>query len=705
MFSFFIVVKQTFFFYIINAHFINPSAKTIPMKLINPERFILILLISIINAAGSAQQPTWQRIDSLSERLKNYKPACTQPCIGDSSKVRTLLILGSEYIFRNKDSTIFLNKEALQLAKQINWQAGIAAGYHSLAYAFEKTGDYDSAKSYYLKSIHIADNIEDSGTKEERAAIKPSKSRALGNVGMSYIREGDYSTGLDYYFQSLKIEQELNNNAGISKDLILIGAVFDELGDTQKALDYYFQALKIERTLNNLNRLSAVLGNIGVTYTSLNDLDKALQYHAEGLKVAEAWGDKARIAGMLANIGEVYYKKADFKNAETNLLRGLALAQQVGDKYTIGKIINNIGLVCLYTGRYNEAKKFFLKGLLYADSTNDLDGARWSNENLSKVYEHDGDYNQALAYYKKAMSLKDTLLNDTNRKTILAKEINFKFERKQDSLKTIQLRKDAVTKKEIEKQKVIRNSVIAITCSIGLLGFFGFRNFRNNRKREKAELSQQVAETEMKALRAQMNPHFLFNALSSIQSFLLNNQSSDANIYLLKFKELIRLVLENSMYREVALAEDMKALELYMQLERIRSLQPFSYHINIDKKLNPEQTAIPPLILQPFVENAIWHGLQPRTKAGGHIEISVSKKDNHLNCIVEDNGVGRTADAYMQKISPFKKESLGIKLTEERLKIINELRKAKAHFNITDLFSPEHEPCGTRVELTLPLSV
>jgi two-component sensor histidine kinase len=250
--------------------------------------------------------------------------------------------------------------------------------------------------------------------------------------------------------------------------------------------------------------------------------------------------------------------------------------------------------------------------------------------------------------------------------------------------------------------------ILAVAGVIALSSIFIFNFYKRKRyavqKQRETTLSLKVSETEMKALWSQMNPHFLFNALSSIQSFLMSNQPEDANNYLLKFKELVRRVLENSMLKEITLQDDLKTLELYMELENIRLDYPFTFQFHIGDKIDPEQVLIPPLILQPFVENAIWHGLQPKADAGGYICISIQQNDNNLLCIVEDNGVGRGNSKSKEKLTTFKKDSLGIKLTEERLKIINKQRNTKAYFNIIDLFTNENKPCGTRVELVLPLN-
>ncbi len=165
----------------------------------------------------------------------------------------------------------------------------------------------------------------------------------------------------------------------------------------------------------------------------------------------------------------------------------------------------------------------------------------------------------------------------------------------------------------------------------------------------------------------------------------------------------MRLVLENSQHAEVPLNEDMQALELYMQLESIRLKHPFTYQFHIDESVDIENDSIPPLILQPFVENAIWHGLQYKTESG-HINIYISKKDNALYATVEDNGVGRDMSKQVAQPMLLKKESLGMKLTEERLKILNELKNVKAQFDITDLFTNDNKAAGTKVELSLPLA-
>lgn len=197
-----------------------------------------------------------------------------------------------------------------------------------------------------------------------------------------------------------------------------------------------------------------------------------------------------------------------------------------------------------------------------------------------------------------------------------------------------------------------------------------------------------------------MNPHFIFNSLQSIQSFISKREPEDAEKHLVKFSKLMRLVLDNSLHREVSIEKDMEALDLYLELESLRVTPPFTYQIKVDETIDIEMESIPPLILQPFVENAIKHGLLSKGNQG-HISIRIDKVNNNLICTIEDNGIGR--NVVEQQKTADKKSSLGIKLTWDRLRIMYHLKKGRANLNIVDLFSNDNKPAGNKVELSIPM--
>ncbi|MBK8228389.1 MAG: histidine kinase [Flavobacteriales bacterium] len=198
-------------------------------------------------------------------------------------------------------------------------------------------------------------------------------------------------------------------------------------------------------------------------------------------------------------------------------------------------------------------------------------------------------------------------------------------------------------------------------------------------------------------LRTQMNPHFIFNALNSINSYVQENERDLASGFLTKFARLMRLVLENSRYNEVPLEQDLDALRLYIELEQVRTNGKFDYSIEVDAAIDQAETMVPPLVMQPFVENAIWHGIS-RKEGKGHIKLIVRKYPNRLTMSVEDDGVGRGASStHPAPDGAPPKSSLGTTITQDRLSLLGKQRGGEAGFRFMDL-----EP-GTRVEVELPI--
>jgi LytS/YehU family sensor histidine kinase len=232
---------------------------------------------------------------------------------------------------------------------------------------------------------------------------------------------------------------------------------------------------------------------------------------------------------------------------------------------------------------------------------------------------------------------------------------------------------------------------------------YRIRREQQVRQRE-AELREQTAEMEMKALRAQVNPHFIFNSLQSIHLFIQKHDHEHAGKYLLKFSGLIRLVLENSEHKEIPLAEELKALELYMQLEQLRVRNGFDYHFDITDGLDPEAVYVPPLLLQPFVENSIWHGLHHRASKGA-IWLRFGKRADMLEIELKDNGAAApdNVDPGAQPMNSEKRKSMGTSITRQRLELLNRSRAAQSVIQLEDIRDAEGTYAGKRVFVRIPL--
>lgn len=221
------------------------------------------------------------------------------------------------------------------------------------------------------------------------------------------------------------------------------------------------------------------------------------------------------------------------------------------------------------------------------------------------------------------------------------------------------------------------------------------------RERERAAFQKQIDQLEMKALRSQMSPHFIFNSLNSIQKFMLQNESEQAVDYLGRFARLIRSVLDHTQSNTITIAKEASMLENYLALEQLRLANQFEYDIYIDPVIDKDFTEIPTMILQPFVENAVWHGLYH--KPGGQLKVHFLREGNAIHCIVEDNGIGRMAARSMKRNNGHSHLSKGLQITRDRLSIYNSRYNLNASFDIEDLVDADGNATGTRVNIWFPL--
>jgi hypothetical protein len=235
-----------------------------------------------------------------------------------------------------------------------------------------------------------------------------------------------------------------------------------------------------------------------------------------------------------------------------------------------------------------------------------------------------------------------------------------------------------------------------------LTAFLGRLHVVRKRERQKAMIRTQLSEAELKALRAQMNPHFIFNAINSVQYFITANDPVSSQKYLSKFARLIRYVVDNSKPSAILLSKELEALSLYLDLESLRFENKFEYYIQVSEEIDMDTVQIPSMLIQPFVENAIWHGLMHKAQSG-KLRIEILKKENGLICIIEDDGIGRKkAEEIRAAKGVDVHKPVGMQITRERLNIINGQNNSSFSIRITDLTDANGIACGTRVELDLP---
>jgi LytS/YehU family sensor histidine kinase len=364
----------------------------------------------------------------------------------------------------------------------------------------------------------------------------------------------------------------------------------------------------------------------------------------------------------------------------------------------------NIGGNSIILERYKEAITHCTKGLKIADALSSPFEQQYACECLFQAHEALGHHKEALVYHKRMVAARDMLVNEENIQRITSMEMQFTFAKEQlaDSLAHAAAIAQLEDERTIEQLRADRNRNRAI-ASVGgglilLLVALGW--YRVDRKRRKERFEKEAATLETQALRSQMNPHFIFNALNSINAYVQQNDQESASNFLTKFARVMRSVLENSRHGEVTLSEDLDALRGYMELERMRMQGKFDFSINVAPDLDPELVLVPPLVVQPFVENAIWHGMSRKIEKG-RITLSVEIKQDQLLWTIEDDGQGRrssTLDTGAYRVDQgSKKSSLGTAITRARLDLVQKQHGGKAGFRYIDLDQ------GTRVEVEMPM--
>ncbi len=221
-------------------------------------------------------------------------------------------------------------------------------------------------------------------------------------------------------------------------------------------------------------------------------------------------------------------------------------------------------------------------------------------------------------------------------------------------------------------------------------------------ERLKASFANRLNEVQLQALRAQMNPHFLFNCLNSIKYYAISKSREETADYLSKFALLVRTILNNSKSHTVALLEELEAMKLYVEIENIRLEDKFDFFLEVDESIDTLDVRVPPMIFQPYVENAIWHGLMNK-RGKGTLKIVIKNMGDIIQCLVEDNGIGRRAAREINQGRTHRKTSMGMQITADRISLIHDVYGIKTSINIVDLTNSKNEACGTRVIIEIPL--
>jgi len=707
-------------------------------------------------------QSTSQVVSSaVTDSINLYSTMKKVNLLKDSAKVDMLNLIASRAVFILSHQTRIAIEykyatEALQEATRLNYKVGIARALLTLSetsfYAsMNMPGDTALKHGYFLKAFQIA---QETNNHELLGWCYYEIS------GMASYTKNNTDTAIAYSLKSIDNFLKAKDTLFAAQVTSDLGSAYSQMGDYEHAFDYARKSLELSKRSGADFSLSwkqynvqAALSDIASLYTTAGDYETAMNYILENARYGKenktGWENFDRdIANLYCTMGKydsalVYANRIDtfvppglfpgrsavlgqiYLNGTKEYDKAIAEFTRCSDTvrkylpdtiYATARYLIYIGQAYEGNKNYNTALKYAAQGVRLVEEKNQRPLMMQGYQVLSSIYHHLGNNDSAYEYILRYHTLKDSIQNKQFLLRIYNSKKDAADEKKEARLSLLD--KDNKLKTEQLKQELQQKKFLLILFSAFVLtGIFVYRSIYLRRKNEKlrleneltvqrlenekkhAELKRQASDLQMQALRAQMNPHFIFNSLSSINWFIMENDKDTASDYLTRFSRLMRMVL-NAQKPMIPLEDELKMLQLYLDMERLRLENSFDYSITFTNTIDAGNVSIPPMLLQPFCENAIWHGFKNK-EGQGHININIRTEDHLLECIITDDGIGRKQAALFKRKSSKNEGSMGLEITRERLALFSEENNAEADFEMEDLVDEIGQGKGTRVILKI----
>ncbi len=637
-------------------------------------RIVVIAVAMVTTLPGTLAQPDqqpvdWYRlIDSLLEdRASSYFTFTTalHPVRYDSTVMSylgdvarrdshavgesfSLNRLGTIHRRRSRmDSALKCHDRARQLTEQSRDTLGQVVSLNSRGIVFRHGNRVSEGIDAHQAAIGLA------------VAARPNReiSRAIAiahdSRGRLHMTLEQYDLAEQEFLKSMAIEREIGSTRGLAINHYNLGNVHERRGKLDKALAQYRTALTLNEQINST--LGRGINNIGMArvLTRQGSYGMALRYAREALPIVEEHKD------------DYYTTTAELAYAD----------------------------VLIETNNLSSARPHLDRALQIANSRGYIDEQGQTYLLLSKLEERQGNTAEAFTYYRLAKELDEQVLTEKNQRYVSTLSAQYDSELKEAEIARLAQENELVRERARRTQRNFLMLVVLLVL-VALILFILYRQ-------RKLVLQRDLVRLEQQRLASQMNPHFLFNALNSVKSYLILNQGDTAIAYLSKFARLMRRILSSTIDEEVPLLEEIENSRLYVAVENARFDGEIDFRVHVDPRVDTDFITVPPLMLQPFLENALWHGL--RMKQGQKIlELEARVDDaDQLTLLVRDNGIGRAAAKGETTEHAYQRRSVGLDITRQRLKHFAKKRGRFADFEVHDLVTPDGEAGGTEVVITL----
>lgn len=608
-----------------------------------------------------------------------------------------------------------------------------AHAYNELAAVYYNR-DLQQARRYHRNALKLL------------TQVPPAVERGQAHLNEAHFRygQGQYAAAIEQAQQARRIGQGYEHGALEGGADALLSLVYSTKGYAYEGTVHGLRAAETLRQQPNSPSLALSYYQLGNSFIMLNDTSKALTYFRIAMTPQVREGQGNLVALINVERGLVHLQRSEQRKAKERLelaleqgkneynIRGIAYANyalgllasreqaneealnyfkiakdhydQLEDNVSTAKVLKGMAAVFLNSRQYTKAELYLQDALNRARVSRAMVMVKSIYYDLSNVYRTAGRYADAMNSQQKYHSIKDSIFNHDKNRTIA--EIQSRYQMKELERKNAELERErnlnlALQAETLQNQE-LRNrqnsyAIFGLTSVFALMAIIGFLVFRQ----QKLNNQIRIKGLEQRALRAQMNPHFLFNSLNSIQSLIATDRNAEASIYLAKFSRLMRRILNNSRQAYIPLSQEIEFLDNYIELEQRRFTEAFEYELREDVE-DTDFVMIQPMVIQPFIENAIIHGLLRQPEKKGTLLVHFREySETLIQCIIEDNGIGRVAAAAYKNEE--KQESLGVKITEQRLKQSIKEKIIDPVVRYVDLVDADGQAAGTRVEVLLPI--
>lgn len=552
-----------------------------------------------------------------------------------------------------KDSALRYTEMSIQFARRTSNKSILAESFNTQARVYAYFGQLELSVAKNIISLQLALEVND-----RFRLAKYNRELGVSQRLIYNLNDAEY-----YFKQSYEHAQKIADYHQMGLALSNLGTIYFGRKEFKKAIESTQRAIRLLSELNDFNGLGEAYDILGMIYREQKDYTLAASSFNKSLVFYESTGNKEKIAGVYHNVGTVFRKQKKYANALNYLQRSIEIREQFGSKNQIYSTYREIADVYRDVGKTNEALKYLDMYLDYQDSNTTIQSATKIAE-LSELYRSE-------QRDRLIMMQSDSIERQRQERAFTSTK-----------LENVQLRNNS--------QMYFIIGFLIISVLAGIIVFYRWNQTRIKQERKEAEMSQTL-------LRAQMNPHFVFNAMSVIQSYIYENDTENSSKFLVNFSRLMRLILENSPKEFIPIETEIEILQKYLETQKLRFEDRFEYSIECEDILFEEGAVIPPMITQPFIENAIEHG-QLHTIEGGFILISFSKQNNMLNVIIEDNGIGRKGAELNKKSKDHK--SMAMKITKDRIDNMSKKYRTEGRLIVEDFNKKLNT--GTKVLISLP---